>query len=249
MRSIATVIVVGVVVLVLGGAATPWWLSSSGSGTGTEVELDESQVFIEFNSTDTDFGIQFFWDGEPWEYMNVYNTDGKKVLSVKTKKNLRDQGLTEGFFESAEPPASVLSMSAFLARFPAGTYEFEGRTQDGDDLVGDDDFTHVLPAPPVNFSPDDGDLVDPNLPLVLSFDAVTQDLDGTPLLPELYEVILETENGILRVFSIVLEGDVANPAVTVPPQFLKSGETYKFEVIVQEPSGNRTIAEIEFDTM
>jgi hypothetical protein len=35
------------------------------ASAGEVVELDEAEVFIEWNSTDTDFGIQFFWDGEP----------------------------------------------------------------------------------------------------------------------------------------------------------------------------------------
>ena len=30
-----------------------------------ELELDEAEVFIEFNHTDGDFGIQFFWTESP----------------------------------------------------------------------------------------------------------------------------------------------------------------------------------------
>jgi len=216
---------------------------------GEEIELDEAEVFIEFNSTDEDFGIQFFWDGEPWKEMEVEGPDGKPVLKVRVRRNLAAQGLTEGFFESAEPPASVLSMEAFLERFPEGTYEFEGETLEGDELEGETEFTHTLPAPPANLFPPDGAVVNAMAPLVVSFDAVTQDLDGNPLVPELYEIIVETENEILRVFSLTLHGDVANPSATVPPQILDPDTEYKFEVIVQEESGNRTIAETEFSTL
>ena len=36
-----------------------------------ELELEEAEAFIEFNSTDGDFGIQFFWDGDAWDRMKV----------------------------------------------------------------------------------------------------------------------------------------------------------------------------------
>ena len=91
---------------------------SDASARGKQIELDEAAVFIEWNSTDTDFGIQVFWDGEPWKKMTVKNERGKPVMGVKVKKNLKAQGMTEGFFESAEPPASELDMDQFFARHP-----------------------------------------------------------------------------------------------------------------------------------
>ena len=240
--------------LALGFATAPWDADTTCEDAiqqaihDDEVELDEAEVFIEFNSTDTDFGIQFFWDGEPWEKMKVEGPDGKTVLKVKVSKSVKKQGLTEGFFESAEPPASVLPMKEFLKRFPAGDYEFEGKTLEGKEIEGETELTHIIPAPPKNLSPKQGAEVSPSLPLVVSFDAVTKDLDGESLEPELYQVVVETENDILRVFSIILEGDVSSPSVTVPPEFLQPDTEYKFEVIVQEESGNRTISETEFST-
>ncbi len=140
-------------------------------------------------------------------------------------------------------------MAQFLERFPEGQYEFEGRTLDGAELEGETDFTHTLPAPAANLYPAEGAVVNASSPLVVSFDAVTEDLDGNPLEPELYQVILETEGEILRVFTLILEGDEDEPSVTVPPVFLQPGLEYKFEVIVQEESGNRTISEIAFCTL
>jgi hypothetical protein len=156
--------------------------------------------------------------------------------------------MTEGFFESDEPSADELSMEEFLERFPEGEYEFEGWTLDREEIEGETEFTHVLPAVPTNLYPADGDEIDASMSLVASFDAVTTDLDGDPLEPELYEVVLEYEGDILEVLTVVLPGDTANPAVTIPPQFLKPDREYKLEVIVQEESGNRTIWETEFET-
>lgn len=215
---------------------------------GPEVELEEAEVFIEFNSTDQDFGIQLFWDGAAWSEMTVEDPSGGTALDVRVRGSLALQGLTEGFFESAEPPITTLSMEEFLARFPEGEYDFEGTTLGGEELTGEAEFTHTIPAPPTNLSPAEGAVVNPRAPLVASFDAVSRDLEGNPLAPEQYEVVLETENGILRVFSIVLSGDLASPSVTVPPEFLVPGTEYKLEVIVQEESGNRTISETTFDT-
>jgi hypothetical protein len=234
-----SIFLAGVLALILG--ATAW--------ARDEVELDEAEVFVEWNSTDTDFGIQFFWDSVGFTKIKVKNPDGKVVLDIKTKKNVKAQGLTEGFFESVEPPAAELSMAEFFARHPEGTYTFEGTSIDGDKLVGEAEFTHTLPAPPENLSPGEGALVDSTMPLVASLDPVTEDADGNPLTPELYQLILETENDILKVFTIILDGDVAMPQVTVPPEFLEPDLEYKFEVIVQEESGNRTIAETTFMTL
>lgn len=229
--------------LALTAGAAPW------KGEREEIPLDEAEVFIEFNSTDEDLGIQFFWDGDAWDKMRVEAPDGRTVLKVSASRSLAMQGLTEGFFESDEPSADELSLEEFLARFPAGTYDFEGRTLEGDELEGETEFTHVIPAAPANLFPAEGARIDSTQPLVISLDAVTEDLNGGPLAPELYELVVETEGSILRVFSIILNGDAAHPSATVPPEFLNRGTDYKFEVIVQEESGNRTISETEFSTL
>ncbi|MHC4952669.1 MAG: hypothetical protein ACYTGZ_02170 [Planctomycetota bacterium] len=207
-----------------------------------EIELDEAAVDIEWNSTDDDYGIHFFWDGEAWENMKVENEDGKKVLTVKTKKNVRDQGLTEGFFESAEPDTSELSLEEFLERFPEGCYEFEGETIEGAELVGEAELTHTLPAPPENLSPSGGDTVSKN-GFTVSFDEVTEDTEGNAIDIEFYEVVVEKEDDdpILQTFKVILRPGVTS--VDVPGSFLESETEYKLEIIAQEESGNRTITE------
>jgi len=207
-----------------------------------EIELDEASVFIEWNSTDTDFGIQVFWDGEPWKRMKLENPRGKKVMDVRVRRNLAAQGMTEGFFESAEPPASELSMKQFFKRHPEGTYEFEGRTLEGDELEGEADFTHDLPAPPKSLSPAAGDVVSPD-GFTVSFDAVTKDIHGDPIAIEFYEVVVEKEDDepILQTISIILRP--GRTSVAIPGAFLEPETEYKLEVIAQEESGNRTITE------
>jgi len=139
------VLLVAVVALILVAAAPVSW-AFGGHGHG-KVELDEAEVFIEYNSTDGDFGIHFFWDGEPWKWMTVWNEHLWPVLNVSIRENVRAQGLTEAFFESAEPTLDELSFQEFLERFPEDEYRFRGRTLDWKRLVGEADFTHVIPCP------------------------------------------------------------------------------------------------------
>ncbi len=209
---------------------------------GDEVELDEAEVFIEWNSTDTDYGIQFFWDCDGFKRMKVKNTNGKKVIDVKLKRNVKVQGLTEGFFESVEPPSSQLSLAQFLARFPEGEYEFEGKGLNGEDLVGEADFSHTLPAPPENLSPEEDDEVS-HEGFEVSFDAVTKDTDDNDLDIELYVVVVEKEDDdpILQTYTVILRP--SQTSVWVPESFLEPDTEYKLEVIAQEEGGNRTITE------
>jgi len=205
-------------------------------------ELEEAEVFIEWNSTDTDYGIQFFWDCEGFKRMIVRNESRKKVLDVKTGNNVRAQGLTEGFFESVEPPASELSMAAFFERFPDREYRFLGISTDYNWLVGEAEFTHTLPAPPENLYPAEDDVVS-HLGFTASFDPVLNDTEGYDIEIEFYEVVVEKEDDepILQTFTVILPPD--RTSVYVPEQFLEPGTEYKLEVIAQEESGNRTITE------
>ena len=139
------VLLVPLVAIIFGIAAPQVWAG----GYFCIEELDEAEVFFEFNSTDDDRGIQFFWDGEPWKVMIVKNQSGRPVLDVIAQRNVRAQGLTEGFFESAEPTSDDLPADEFFDRFPEGDYTFIGRTLDGCWLVGEAELTHDLPTPVV----------------------------------------------------------------------------------------------------
>lgn len=208
-------------------------------------ELDEAKVFIEWNSTDSDRGIQFFWDGEPWKWMVVKNQNNRSVLNVIAQRNVRAQGLTEGFFESAEPVEDVLPTDAFFARFPEGEYSFVGRSQEGCWLTADADLTHDLPEP-----------VELNLD---GFPSIAWDAsDGGPEVIG-YEVVVELvvldgEDEFVYVDTATFPGNVTTYSVS--PEFLllieeaEANDTLdelKVEVIALEESGNKTITEQEVD--
>jgi hypothetical protein len=133
-------------------------------------------------------------------------------------------------------------MEEFLERFPEGEYTFQGTSIDGDWLVGDTEFTHTLPAPPENLSPAEDDVLS-HKGFFASFDPVIEDTEGNPIDIEFYVLVVEKEEDepILQTYTVILRP--TQTSVWIPEAFLEPGTEYKLEVIAQEESGNRTIAE------
>ena len=64
----------------------------------------------------------------------------------KNIARLRRQGLTEIFFEGAEPSFDELPPATFFGRFPEGIYDVEGVTLDGEGRESEVEITHRMPA-------------------------------------------------------------------------------------------------------
>lgn len=174
--------------------------------------------------------------------------------------------MTELFFESAEPSFDERTPEQFFRRFPAGMYEIEGRTLEGDEQESEDLFWHRMPAPPDGISvsgeaidPDDVDCDDGPIPMVeagengdviISWDEVKKShLDiGVPnkkIEVEFYQVVVEEEELNLK-FSVDLPPD--ETSVTVPADFIALGDEFKFEILVkEEEGGNQTAVESCFE--
>ncbi len=99
-----------------------------------EIPFEVAEVFFELNNTDGDLGIHALIDGDAWKRLRIEDINERRVLSVNVRGRLRRQGLTEIFFESAEPTFDELPPPTFFSRFPEGTYEISGRTLEGDEL-------------------------------------------------------------------------------------------------------------------
>jgi hypothetical protein len=240
------VFLISVIALILAAAAPDGWAKS-------EIPFSRVKMIIEFNSTANegvgDVGVQVLLDGEPWQSLKIKSPNRRTILDIRAGMSLREQGLTELFFESSEPSLDEVPLAKFLARFPEGTYEFEGKTVDRREIEGEATFTHVIPAGPVIRSPQEGDEVDPEN-LVISWEVVTKKIAGeADLVIVAYQVIVErTDNdqlgSALRTFDIKLPATSAPiQSVTVPPEFLEPGTEYKFEVLAIEAGGNQTITE------
>ena len=83
--------------------------------------------------------------------MSGFDPGGRKFVEFLARGRMQELGLTELFFESAEP-----SPREVLALFPPGEYRFAGTTIDDERLMGTASLSHNLPPAPV-FSPSNGE--------------------------------------------------------------------------------------------
>ena len=215
------------------------------------IPLEHARIIIEFNATDEDVGIQVFLDGEAWQTVRIVSPDGRQIFEVKGQASLKEQGLTELFFESEEPTLDELPLDAFLARFPEGEYKFLGTTIEGDQLVSTAAFTHVIPAGPFLVSPAEDAVVDPNNTVIL-WEPVTESFTDSEEIEIIgYQVIVEREDDPSRLFGVrtfSVDVPASVTSVAVPPEFLEPDTEYDFEVLAIEVSGNQTISESSFTT-
>jgi hypothetical protein len=198
------------------------------------IPFDEAQLFIEFNSTDNDAGIQVFLDGEDWELLRIRSPHGQKILQILATGGLEELGLTELRFESAEP-SPFLPEREILALFPEGDYEFEARTLEGDVLVSTATLSHALPAAPSISSPCDQE-VDPDS-AVITWGSIAEVVG--------YEVIVENEDLGVSLTAVL---PASKTSLQVSPDFLEPATEYKVEVLAIGANGNKTITECLFET-
>ncbi len=232
------------VALFLAAAAPESWADDDED----ELTLATLKFFIEFNETDEDIGVQAVLGGEPYKKLSAFGPNGRKILNLRPRSNLKMQGLSDFFFESAEPSLDEFSMDEFLDRFPEGEYEFETITIEGMEQDGETIFTHMIPAGPVIVSPEEGEVVD-LLDTVVMWEPVTQTTAFNPPQQPVtivgYQVIVTREDP-LRVFSVDVPAEATS--VSVPPGFLDPGTEYELEILAVEESDNQTISLLFFET-
>jgi hypothetical protein len=238
-----------------------------------EIEWDEAELFFELNNTDGDLGIHALIDGEAWKKLEIEDKHEREMLDVTVKGRLRRQGLTEIFFESAEPTFDELSPWRFFKRFPAGKYEIEGETLDGEELEAEVELTHVMPAPPsgimlngtsdpdsnTSVKCDDRDEVaevdaSHDGTVTISWEQVdthhpTLGSDGDVEIHN-YEVVVEVEavdgdDEYEAVYSVRLPPWITS--MTVPAEFIGLGDEFKYEILAREGSFNQTAVESCFE--
>ena len=201
--------------------------------------LDLARVYFEFNSSANDLGVHVFLDGEDWTTLMIVNPDGDTIFEVDGQGPYAELGLTELFFEGAEPSLDEFPLEELLNLFPEGRYAFSGETVDGGSVRGTATLTHAIPAGAAVSA-----VVGPNDSLIISWEAVSGPPDGFPDEPINvvgYQVIVEAFRVTLPATALL---------VTLPPEFvasLDSGE-HEFEVLAIEAGGNQTITEGSFVT-
>jgi hypothetical protein len=254
---------VAVVALMLGTTAPNCWADD-------EEPFDEAHLFFELNDTDGDLGIHALIDGDAWKRLEIEDPREREMLNIRVKGRLRRQGLTEIFFESAEPTFDELPPADFFRRFPAGTYEIEGITLEGDELESEVELTHVMPAPPLKITingiparptnPEDecdddgivrevsGDVIVAWNPVKTSHPTIGENDPGIVIIR--YQAVAEWEDEDENVFVSSIDLPAPDPGnlhkkmrVTFPSEFFKLDTEVKFEVLVREESYNQTAVE------
>ena len=140
-----------------------------------------------------------------------------------------------------------------IERLPEGTYTFTGDMVDGDSSALTATFTHDIPAGPVLTNPADGATdVDPDT-LVITWEPVTTDIDGDDINIVGYQVIVELDEdpefpGTFAAPEYFVYLPASATSVSVPKEFLQGGESYEYEVLAIEESGNQTLSSAEFET-
>lgn len=213
------------------------------------IPFSQTRIIIEVNATAGDAGIQIFVDAAGWQRLEVFDPNEVKIFDVTGSGSVGAQGVTELFFESAEPSFEEQALDELFARFPEGHYTFTGSTVDGQTLNGKATLKHNIPAGPEIVSPAEGAVLDANGPVVIDWEAVASPFPGTALAVNVvgYQAIVErVKPQPLQVFSVNLRPTVTQ--VTVSPEFIQGNAEYAFEVLAIEASGNQTISEGGFKT-
>jgi len=209
----------------------------SGWSAAGAVELEEARIYIEYNQSGDDLGFHVFLDGEDWMSLAITNPLGEVVFEVDGYAGYAELGLTELFFEGAEPTLSEYPLEDLLALFPEGEYAFDGLTVDGEPITGVAELSHDVPAAPEARVKVQGERVTIRWKPVTGPAAILPDgeieIEGYQVLVgDVLDVTLDADARKLRVPEEVLA-------------VLEPGEV-EFEVLAIDANGNQTIAEGSF---
>jgi hypothetical protein len=221
---------VAMVFLILSAADT----EARAKKKGTSFEV--ARIFFEYNSTDNDLGVHVFVDGEDWRELEIVNPKRRTIFEVEGKGPYRELGLTELFFEGAEPNLDDVPLEELLGLFPEGEYKFIGKLVDGQSITGTAMLSHAIPDGPMVSAQ-----VGPGNSLVISWVAppTVSSLTGLPVQIVRYQVIVGA-------FQVTVPANVFS--VTVSPEFVASLDpgVHRFEVLAIEAGDNQTITEASF---
>ena len=224
------IILAGAVALTLGGTALECLAADP-------VPLNERKIYFEYNASDNDLGVHVSLDGEGWRSLKIINPKNKTIFAVEGKAAYKNLGMTELFFEGAEPNLADFPLADLLALFPEGDYEFKGKYVDGVKLEDTATFSHAIPDGPVVSA-----AMGPGNSLVISWTAVTSPPPGFPQKPVnivAYQVLVDD-------FQVTVPSPTLS--LTVSPEFVASlaPGVQNYEVLAIDASGNQTITEGTF---
>ena len=196
-----------------------------------------ARIYIEYNSSANDLGFHVTMDGPNWKTFNIVNPRGVNVWEVFGRAGYAELGMTELFFEGAEPNLDEFPLDQLLAKFPEGNYKFTGIAIGGSQLKSVATLSHAVPAGPEVEASVNGDEV------VIRWQPVTHPPAGFPN----RQISIVGYQVIVEAFQVTLPASATK--VEVPEEYVESlprGEV-PFEVLAIDRSGNQTITEGTFE--
>ena len=197
----------------------------------------EARIYIEYNDTDNDLGFHVSLDGEDWRSLRIVNPLGKAIFEVEGRSAYRDLGMTELFFEGAEPSLDEFPLEDLLALFPEGRYTFVGTTVEGTRLSGAARLSHAIPdGPVVSAEVDDGEVI-------IRWQGIDMPPAGFPS----RRIEIAGYQVIAGSFQVTLPAWATE--VELPEEYVASlaGGAHDFEVLTIDASGNRSISSGTFE--
>jgi hypothetical protein len=203
---------------------------------GGQTNFEEARIYIEYNESANDLGFHIALDGEDWTDLKIVDPTGTKIFDVSGSGGYKRLGLTELFFEGAEPTLSEFPLDDLLELFPEGEYRFVGKTVDNEKIEGTAILSHNVPAGPiVSTRP----VICAGNTIEISWQPVTESaaiLPGRSIRVIGYQIIV-------GLFQVTVPASVTS--VTVPQEYyqaLPSG-AQDFEVLSIDERGSQTITE------
>ncbi len=202
-----------------------------------EIPFKIAKIYWEYNASANDLGVHVSLDAEDWKRLKIFKPNKRVIFEVEGRGAYSELGMTELFFEGAEPSLDGFPLAGLLSRFPEGEYEIRGRTVEGDELESEVMFSHAIPAGPA-VSADVG----PGDSLVISWTPVTAPPPGFPDRP----INIVGYQVIVGLFLVTVPATTTS--VTVPPEFVASlaAGVQPYEVLAIEASANQTLTEGTF---
>ncbi len=199
--------------------------------------FDIARIYIEYNSTDNDLGFHVLLDGVNWKTLKMVNPVGKTIMEIAGKAGYAEMGLTELFFEGAEPNLEVVPLRVLLGKFPEGNYKFYGITVDGKTLYSTSRLSHAIPE-----GPDVSSLVK-NGEVIIMWDDVDEPPDGFPN----RNIEIVGYQVIVGSFQVTLPASARE--VELPDEFVENLEPgeHDYEVLAIDRRGNQTITSDSFE--
>jgi Fibronectin type III domain len=204
--------------------------------------FEEILFFFELNDSDGDLGIQLdLHPGTEYEELTIYFPNGKEMLELEAANALSAHGLSDFFFESAEPSFDKVSKAEIFKRFPEGKYKFEATALQGPDLLGTAFLSHDFPDPPKITNPKGG----PDSPRTM-IDVVSKGLEVTwdpvtniPI--DSYEVIVTNEDDSQK-FRSDQRVSKQHTSVRFDKSFFQHSKNYEVEVLARGTNLNQVIS-------